>query len=239
MPIIQKLTFFFKKFTLIRSLSKVNISNFNITNSNVIIFLSFIVFFSIIYFFVEMFVSKTNQRNKDNALSITKSSDFSNLTKYFTSKINSPYEEVNYIIKNNDSIEKILKKYGISIEDIKRISNKLKEKKLSNIYSGRNLNLIFKKLDNNSKTVVNLLFPISNTNSVEVRKYKDDFLVKENILKLYKKEVVIKNVIKNNLYSSAVKVNIEPNIIVEFARIFGFEVDFQRISERRLVRNLL
>ena len=175
-----------------------------------------------------MFVSKTNQRNKDNALSITKSSDFSNLTKYFTSKINSPYEEVNYIIKNNDSIEKILKKYGISIEDIKRISNKLKEKKLSNIYSGRNLNLIFKKLDNNSKTVVNLLFPISNTNSVEVRKYKDDFLVKENILKLYKKEVVIKNEIKNNLYSSAVKVNIEPNILVEFASIFGFEVDFQR-----------
>ena len=113
---------------------------------------------------------------------------------------------------------KILKGYRIN----------LRKKKLSNIYSGRNLNLIFKKLDNNSKTVVNLLFPISNTNSVEVRKYKDDFLVKENILKLYKKEVVIKNEIKNNLYSSAVKVNIEPNIIVEFARIFGFEVDFQR-----------
>ena len=51
-----------------------------------------------------MFVSKTNQRNKDNALSITKSSDFSNLTKYFTSKINSPYEEVNYIIKKRKKI---------------------------------------------------------------------------------------------------------------------------------------
>ena len=46
------------------------------------------------------------------------------------------------------------------------------------------------------------MIPISNTNSVEVRKYKDDFLVKENILKLYKKEVVIKSEIKNNLYSS-------------------------------------
>ena len=42
------------------------------------------------------------------------------------------------------------------------------------------------------------------------------------------KEVVVKNVIKNNLYSSAVENGIEPNIIVEFARIFGFEVDFQR-----------
>ena len=45
---------------------------------------------------------------------------------------------------------------------------------------------------------------------------------------MYKKEVVVKNEIKNNLYSSATQVGIEPNIIVEFARIFGFEVDFQR-----------
>ena len=33
--------------------------------------------------------------------------------------------------------------------------------------------------------------------------------------------------IKNNLYSSATESNVEPNIIIEFARIFGFEVDFQ------------
>ena len=31
-----------------------------------------------------------------------------------------------------------------------------------------------------------------------------NFIVKENILKLYKKEVVVKNIIKNNLYSSAI-----------------------------------
>ena len=35
-------------------------------------------------------------------------------------------------------------------------------------------------------------------------------------------------VIITNLYSSATSVKIEPNIIIEFARIFGFEVDFQR-----------
>ena len=40
--------------------------------------------------------------------------------------------------------------------------------------------------------------------------------------------MVVKNQIKNNLYKSATDVGIEPNIIVEFARIFGFEVDFQR-----------
>ena len=35
-------------------------------------------------------------------------------------------------------------------------------------------------------------------------------------------------IITNNLYSSAVSSGVEPNIIVEFARVFGFEVDFQR-----------
>ena len=53
-------------------------------------------------------------------------------------------------------------------------------------------------------------------------------MLKRNILHLYKKEVVVKNVITNNLYSSAVSSGVEPNIIVEFARIFGSEVDFQR-----------
>ena len=75
---------------------------------------------------------------------------------------------------------------------------------------------------------MSLLFPINNTSSIEVRKSKNGFIVKENILQLYKREVVVKSVIKNNLYSSAIKSKIEPNIIVEFARVFGFEVDFQR-----------
>ena len=108
------------------------------------------------------------------------------------------------------------------------ISVKLKQKKLTNIYSGRELKIIIKKVEDNSNTVINLLFPINNTTSIEVRKLRDDFIVKENILKLYKKEVVVKNMITNNLYQSAIDLKIEPNIIVEFARIFGFEVDFQR-----------
>ena len=69
---------------------------------------------------------------------------------------------------------------------------------------------------------------MSNTSSIEVRKAQDNFIIKENILQLYKKEVVARNIITNNLYSSAVNAGVEPNIIIEFARVFGFEVDFQR-----------
>ena len=77
---------------------------------------------------------------------MTKSNEFSNLTTFLISKINSPYKEIKYTIKNNDSIERILKKYDIDNNDIKNISLKLKQKKLSNIYSGRELSLILQKI---------------------------------------------------------------------------------------------
>ena len=195
---------------------------------NPLVILSWIVFVLISFFITLNLVNSKNKSNKNNLKQVANSGEFSNLTNYFISKINSPYKEVSYVIKNNDTIEKILKNYNIKSNDIKKISTKLKEKKLSNIYSGRKLSLIYKKLDDNSNTVVNLIYPVSNTSSIEIRNTQNNFLVKENILQLYKKEVVVRNVIKNNLYSSAVDVGVEPNIIVEFARIYGFEVDFQR-----------
>jgi murein DD-endopeptidase MepM/ murein hydrolase activator NlpD len=131
-------------------------------------------------------------------------------------------------VKNNDTVEKILKKFKVKNEEIGKITTQLKQKKLANIYSGKKISLILKKLDDRSNTLVNFIYPVNNTTSVEIRKIQNAFSVKENILQLYKKEIVVKNIIKNNLYSSAVSSGVEPNIIVEFARIFGFEVDFQR-----------
>ena len=208
--------------------SKVENGNYKVLNWKY-----FLYFFSIIIFFTIFVISSNlidhkNKLESQNLNSVVASKEFSNLSDYFLSKINSPYKEIKYLIQNNDSIEKILKKLDINSNDIKIISNNLKQKKLTNIYAGRTLSIILKKLNDGSNTVVNLVYPINNTLSIEIRKNKDNFIVKENILKLYKKEVVIKNEIKSSLYSAAIKSKIEPNIIVEFARIFGFEVDFQR-----------
>ena len=226
MTIIQKInTFIKKKYNFVAFL---NIKTLRIQKFNPFFFISFLVIFSTIFFISSNLINKKNIENANNLKETIKSNEFSNLTNFLTSKINSPYEEINYVIKNNDTIEKILKKFKIKDEDIKDVSIKLKQKKLSNIYSGRKLSLVIKKLEDGSNTIVNFVYPINNTTSVEIRKSQNNFLVKENILQLYKKEVVVKNIIKNNLYSSAVGSGIEPNIIVEFARVFGFEVDFQR-----------
>ena len=199
-----------------------------ISNLNPVIYLALIILFTITYFTITNINSKTYEKNSRNFKIITKSKEFSSITDFFISKINSPYKEIRYSIKNNDTLEKILKKFDVKNEDIAEISSKLKNRNLSYIYSGREISLILKETGTQTNTLINLFFPINNTTSVEVRKVKDKFIIKENIIRLNKKETVVKNVIKDNLYNAAVKSKIEPNIIIEFARIFGFEVDFQR-----------
>ena len=226
MTFIHKISNFLKKKS--HFLQLVDLKVFRIQKLNPIILLTFFIVFSILFFITSNLINKKNQQNADNFKEITRSNEFLDFRSFLISKINSPYEEISYEIEKNDTLEKILKKFNIRSEDIKNVSVELKQKKLANIRSGKKLSLIFKKLENGTNTIVNFVYPINNTTSVEVRKSQNKFLVKENILQLYKKEVVVKNVITNNLYSSAINSNVEPNIIVEFARIFGFEVDFQR-----------
>ena len=226
MAIIQKILNFYKKKSSFLSLFKAR--TLQIQKFNPLILVSFLLAFSIIFFISSNLIKQKNEKKANNLEEVTKTDEFSNLANFFISRINSPYEEINYVIKSNDTVEKILRKFKIKEYDIKEISLKLKQKKLTNIYSGRKLNLVIKKLENGSNTVVNFIYPVNNTTSIEIRKSQDNYIINENILQLYKKEVVVKRVIKNNLYSSAVEGGVEPNIIIEFARIFGFEVDFQR-----------
>ena len=226
MTIIQKLNNFIKKnnlFLVVEKAKKLKDLNFNYA---VLTFVAILIL--IIFYTSTNMISQKKIENQDSLQKITNSNEFSNLTNFLISKINSPYQERNYIIKNNDSIEKILKNFNILQKDIKEISLKLKQKKLTNIYSGRTLSIISKKLEDGTNTVVNIVYPLSSTSRIEIRKFQNEFIVKENILKLYKKEVVINNKIDSSLYNAAVEAGVEPNIIIEFARIFGFEVDFQR-----------
>ena len=214
-----------KKYNL---LAYIDHKSLKINKFNPIIFFSLLIVFTVFFFITFNLINKKNLENTSNLQEVIKTNEFSNFTNFLSSKIKSPYQDINYVIEKNDTVEKILRKFKVRDIDIKNISVKLKEKKLRNIYSGKKLNLIIKKLEDGSATVVNFLYPVSNTISIEIRKSQNNFILKENILQLYKKEVVVKNIIKNNLYKSAIDSGIEPNIIVEFARIFGFEVDFQR-----------
>ena len=136
-------SFFKKKINLII----IKLDKVKILNINPLIFFSTLLIISIIFFTINNLSNKKNIENYKNLKTVTKTNDFSILSNYFISKINSPYKEIKYTIQNNDTIQKILKYYEIKNNDINDISQKLKQKKLSNIYSGRKLSLIYKKLE--------------------------------------------------------------------------------------------
>ena len=186
-------------------------------------------FLFLIYIFIFNQIEFFNKEKEKRLDSIIESEEISNLNEYFLKKlIISPYREYKYTVKNNDSIQKILVNFNVSNNEVQSLTGSLRKKKLTNIYIGREIVIVLKKLANNENSIVNIVYPISNVLSVEIRKTGQDFLIKENVIKLNKKEVIVKNTINNNLYSAAINAGVEPNIIVEFARIYGFEIDFQR-----------
>ena len=195
---------------------------------NLIIYTTILALAFVIYSFTYNYVNDQKNKNEKNLENFFKSEEFSEVKNSIFENLKSPYIEFTYKIENNDSIGKILKKFKVSDSEKQKIIEGLKKKNLTNLYAGRELNIVLKKLSSGKNEIISVLYPINNTLSVEIRKKKDLFEIKENILKLTKKEVVIKNTISNNLYSAATEADIEPNIIIEFARIYGFEIDFQR-----------
>ncbi|NCX65890.1 MAG: M23 family metallopeptidase, partial [Proteobacteria bacterium] len=73
-------------------------------------------------------------------------------------------------------------------------------------------------------------FQISNTEKIYLTKNFDtnSFNQETIVLKLKKEILYRENIILQSLYKSATEQNIPANTIIEFARIYGFQVDFQR-----------
>ena len=170
---------------------------------------------------------------------ITKKTDFSTINnkemelikEFIFHKIKSPFENINYEIKKGDTIQKILKKLKIQNNEISTIINKYKKYGNPNqLLAGSKIDIIVeKKLSQESNSIAKFSVPITNSTTIEIFKDENNnILSKKIITKLYKKKILVENVIKKNLYTSAVEAKISPDTIIEFARIFGFEIDFQR-----------
>ena len=207
-------------------MQSVKINNFLKKKPYLLYFLAVAIFFSLYSLAINQ-IKLYSQSKEKRFDSFLKSDELSYIKEYIFENLNSPYKEFIYIVQNNDTIEKILRKHNIINSDINSIASTVNAKKLSNVFAKTEVKIVIKEELGINK-IVSLSYPINEITTVEIKRNKDEFLINENILKLQKKEIVLSKTIKNNLYSSAIEAGIEPNIIVEFANMFGFEVDFQR-----------
>ena len=187
-------------------------------------------FILLIIIYTSIFINTNLKEKREQQISAFLSNNQTVLLRnYIFNKIKSPYLEYDYIVKNNDTIESILKKFSVKQGEVALIVKKIKKKDLSNISPGQKIKFILKKSKNGKDLeVFKINYPISKTTFVRIDKRKDGIEITKNITQLFKRRVVVQGNISNNLYSSGSSAGMEPNIIIEFARIFGFEVDFQR-----------
>ena len=168
-------------------------------------------------------------QKKENFSNILNNIYFKKTLTYMFDNFDSRYLTIEHKVSSGESLNVILEKYEIPKLEIKKIKKELSKKKnLNNLKINQLIKFTIDK--GNQKKIINFFFPISKTKKIQlVRNLKNDnFEAKEIIKNLNKKIIFKEGKISQSLYRSAVKSNILPNIIVEFARIYGFQVDFQR-----------
>ena len=138
------------------------------------------------------------------------------------------YKKVKHKIRSGETFDKILDNYNVDKSEIIKIKNSLQKKVNLNKLNTRQV--IMFSLDKTSNKITEFSFQISNTEKIYLtRDLKTDELNQKIIVtKLNKNIIYNENIILNSLYKSASEKNIPANTIIEFARIYGFQVDFQR-----------
>jgi len=163
--------------------------------------------------------------------SIKDNKELSLIKKFLFSKINSPFFNVNYEVKKGDTIQKILNSYKIPDNQIQEIINQYKKyDKPKQLSAGGKIDIIIERgFKKSSNSILKFSIPITKSTTIEITKDElGQISSKKIITKLFKKKTYAENIILNNLYSAATEAKIYPDTIIEFARIFGFEIDFQR-----------
>ncbi len=138
------------------------------------------------------------------------------------------YKKIKHKIKSGETFDKILESYSIEKSEIIKIKNSLKKKVNLNKLSTKQI--IQFSLDKTNNKIEEFTYQVSNTQKIYLkRNIKKDIFNEEIIsIKLDKKIIYKENLIIQSLYKAATDKNIPANTIIEFAGIYGFQIDFQR-----------
>ena len=158
---------------------------------------------------------------------------FKKTLNYLIGNLEPKYKKIKHKIKSGETFDKILESYSIEKKEILKIKNSLKNKVDLNKLNTKNI--IQFSLDKTNYRIVEFTYQISNTQKIFLKRNVEDDIFKKEILliKLNKTIAYKENVILQSLYKSATDQDIPANVIIEFARIYGFQVDFQRDIKKK------
>ena len=167
-------------------------------------------------------INETNIKNLLNNIYFKKT--LTNIFNQFEPK----YERVEHLIIKGESLSNIFEKYSVNKDELELVKKSLNKKfKINNLKINDTIQFT---IDRSRQKIVELSYPFSKTKKIYLSRSEDFKVFNEKIIttKLTKKIIYNENIIMNSLYKSASDVEIPDSLIVEFARIYGFEIDFQR-----------
>ena len=191
--------------------------------------ISLLILLLIISVFITQLYNSNIKKTQSDYLDILKNSYFKKSINHIFSNLEPKYENIDYIIKSGDTLFNVLNNFSINKKEIREIVNLIDSGGKITFVQNQKINLT---LENTGevKKILKILIPISPSRKLEIfKENQNNIFAKREIVTNLKKSVVLKEgVIKSSLYKSATKENISPSIIIEFARLYGFQIDFQR-----------
>ena len=138
------------------------------------------------------------------------------------------FKKIEHRISVGETFDKILEKYSVEKSEISQIKKELIKKVNLNKL---NVNQKFQfTIDQTNFLIKEFIFQVSNTEKIYLTRKTETGTFDQKIVvtKLNKNIVYSESIILESLYKSANQQKIPASIIIEFARIYGFQVDFQR-----------
>ena len=138
------------------------------------------------------------------------------------------FKKVNHKISSGETFNSILEQYLVNQNEISQIKKQISKKiNLNKLNTNHKIEFT---MDQTNNLVKEFVFKISNKEKIYLTRNTEtnDFNQKILVTKLKKNILYKENKILKSLYASATDKKIPASIIVEFARVYGFQVDFQR-----------
>ena len=172
-------------------------------------------------------------KNKDDQLrKIESTLDNIYLKKTFkeiTENLEPRFTIINYKSTTGDTHQSIINSLKINKKEKKLLLDTILKNKSLKILK-INQKFIFKFDNLLDQKVIEFIIEKDKKNEIIFKKnLANNTFVSREIEKNFEKKLVYKEtIITNSLYNSGLNLGIKPNIIIEFARLYGFQVDFQR-----------
>ncbi len=183
----------------------------------------------IIIFFVTYYYESNRDSQYRNLKKTLNNVYIQKTLKKITSKLEKRYLKFEYIVEDGDNYEGIVNKIEIPKNEknlfLKTVKNNKKIKILR-----PNQKIYFKVDKKNNPKIEKFIIEINKKKEIQfVRDYERNIFISKVLEKKLSKVISYKeSKITNSLYETALRLKIKPNIIIEFARLYGFQVDFQR-----------